>query len=349
MKKLTFFLPLFLLLTFSLFAQAPQAICYQAAAKDATGKDLIQQDISIRASIMRGDPNGILEWQESHEITTDDFGLFSIEVGKGLYLGGNQTELQNIKWSNGKFWLSIEMDPLGGTDFTFMGATKIISVPYSLFANKAGTAADDLDRDSTNEIQTLTFQDNVLSISGGNSVALSTGAPFTAPGSSYDLPQGVMGENVVLTDQVFNVPPGKNLYLLAAGTAMKIHGLGTPGADFVIHPTAPNMPIFGPGDEISECECTGVLIDTIPGLEPVIIDLTTSSGYSVPSDKVLFIKSGLPDDVPGRLQINNQEMEFFKPDRIRGSLIICFPEGIFIKKPASYPELVLTGYLVDKI
>ena len=447
------------LFSISLSAQAPQAVCYQAIAKDNQGADLIGQDISIRASIVRGNPTGVVEWEEIHTPTTDQFGLFTLNIGEGSNTGnGAQADFADIDWGNGVYWLRIEMDPFGGMNFDLMGATRIISVPYAIHSNTAGhaasadvadvanfadtanvanlainalsadvahfadtsnvanialnamnaetsmvsqttlqainsdtalytqvaaTALDDDDRDpkneiqtlqldgdtlqlvdaagdvapgasivlgdnsSTNELQELEFNNGVISISGGNSINLTTSQMFGAPGASADFPQGILGTNIVLLDQLYTVPNGKTLFVTAGSPNMKIQGYGFPGAGFIVHPTAPNMPIFPAGTQISECFCTGLLIDESPIVTPVIIDLTTTAGYSVPEGKTLFVKSGIPNDLPGRLIIDDQEMEFFRPNLSRGSRIITLPENVLLKKPALYSEMVLTGYLIS--
>ena len=63
MKKHLLLNTLCMLFAYAALAQVPQAICYQAAAKDPTGADLISTSISIRASIVQGGPNGQAEWQ----------------------------------------------------------------------------------------------------------------------------------------------------------------------------------------------------------------------------------------------------------------------------------------------
>ena len=60
MKKLF----LLLLLTPILaFTQVPQGVRYQGVATDAAGFELINQSISIRASVISGSATGTIEWQ----------------------------------------------------------------------------------------------------------------------------------------------------------------------------------------------------------------------------------------------------------------------------------------------
>ena len=173
---------LLLLITSLVLAQAPQQICYQAAAKDATGTDLISQSISIRASILKNNSAGPPEWIETHSVVTDAFGLFSINVGQGLYSGGNQTIFEEIDWGSGNYWLKIELDASGGQNYVFMGSSQMLSVPYALYAAsaaRAATALDDEDKDATNELQTLELQDGNLNLLDVNGNAVGTSIDLT--------------------------------------------------------------------------------------------------------------------------------------------------------------------------
>src|SRR6185436_16835653 len=44
-----------------------------------------------------------------------------------------------ITWGSGNKYLQVEMDPTGGTAYTNMGTQQLVSVPYSQYANTAGT------------------------------------------------------------------------------------------------------------------------------------------------------------------------------------------------------------------
>ena len=76
MKKLFLFL---LSLPFLMFAQSPQGVGYQGVATDLNGVELINQTISIQASVLSSSATGNVEWQEQHSVTTDAFGLFIID------------------------------------------------------------------------------------------------------------------------------------------------------------------------------------------------------------------------------------------------------------------------------
>ena len=125
----------------SLSAQVPQAVCYQAVATDATGVELVSAPVGIRFSVLQGALNGPLIWQETHSTTTDDFGLFNLDIGTGERTDGTVAEFSDISWRNGPYFLRVEMDAAGGSNFVFMGANQLLSVPYSLYAE--GSARSD--------------------------------------------------------------------------------------------------------------------------------------------------------------------------------------------------------------
>ena len=135
MKRLFLIL---LLLPCLLFAQVPQGVGYQGVATDAAGFELINQSISIRASVISGSATGAIEWQETHNTTTDTFGLFTLTIGQGISTGtGAQSNFSDITWGASTHFLKIEMDVNGGTNYLHMGTNQMMSVPYSLYAKNA--------------------------------------------------------------------------------------------------------------------------------------------------------------------------------------------------------------------
>lgn len=141
-KNCTLILPLFFsLVSGLLMAQTPQAFSYQAVATDNRGKELVNRAIGIRASILRGSPSGQAVWVETHQVTTDDFGLFTIPVGQGAPQPGAGPAFSAIDWSAGPYFLRIDMDADGGSNYAFVGASQLLSVPYALYSEHAAKAA----------------------------------------------------------------------------------------------------------------------------------------------------------------------------------------------------------------
>ena len=97
---------LFLTLTIGLWAQAPQSINYQAVARDASGQIMDAQSGMVRVSILDA-VGGNIMYQEEHAVTTNQFGLFTIAIGKGTALQGS---FSAINWGAGDRYLNIEAD-----------------------------------------------------------------------------------------------------------------------------------------------------------------------------------------------------------------------------------------------
>ncbi len=131
-------------MSYSAWSQAPQSFKYQAVARDKSGQVLPDQNISLRISILQNTTNGPEIYREIHSVTTSELGLINIEVGHGKAPTGS---LSSIEWSTGSHFLRVEMDQAGGTDFELMGVSQLLSVPYALYAEKAGSGKREADLD----------------------------------------------------------------------------------------------------------------------------------------------------------------------------------------------------------
>ena len=160
-------------IAYSILAQSPNGISYQAVATDTDGVELANQNISVRFTIVSGTPSGVYEYVEVHTATTDEYGLFNLVIGQGSYDSGNAFSLEAIDWGGNTHYLKVDMDPDGGNLFVNMGTQQMMSVPYALYAETSGSGGgEDADSDPTNEIQTLSIEGDQLSISGGNTVEI---------------------------------------------------------------------------------------------------------------------------------------------------------------------------------
>jgi hypothetical protein len=118
-----------LILTLSVRAQTPQGFTYQAVVRDGGGALLTNQTIIVEFKVLQ---NGQLVYHESHNSSTNDYGLFTNVVGSGSVLSG---DFAQIDWSLGAYELNVQVDP--GVGLTDLGTNTLYSVPYSLYAQKA--------------------------------------------------------------------------------------------------------------------------------------------------------------------------------------------------------------------
>lgn len=134
MKTLLFSIVL-IFLAESSQAQAPQMFSFQGAARNASGQPVENSFINLRFKIHQTAVDGPIIYQEVKETNTTSGGLFTVDIGSGFVEAGN---LDNIDWGIGSYFLSVEIDPTGGSNFIYVGVTQLLSVPYSLHANQAG-------------------------------------------------------------------------------------------------------------------------------------------------------------------------------------------------------------------
>ena len=79
-----------------LFAQAPEGMNYQAVARDASGAILPNQNVSLKITITDGN-GGSAVYRETHSATTNQFGLFTLNIGSGTVLLGT---FATINWKS---------------------------------------------------------------------------------------------------------------------------------------------------------------------------------------------------------------------------------------------------------
>lgn len=117
-------------------AQSPQLLSYQAVVRDAGNILVTQSPVGMRVSILQGSPNGPAVYVETHAPTTNANGLASVAVGGGTVVSGSMVA---IDWSAGPYFIKTETDPAGGTAYSIVGTTQLLSVPYALYASNAGS------------------------------------------------------------------------------------------------------------------------------------------------------------------------------------------------------------------
>lgn len=131
-------LPFLLSVTYILpvFSQSiPSDFKYQGVARDNAGGVIVNTALSVRLGIESGSPGGTLEWEETHAVTTNSFGLFNLFIGTGTSTGsGNLSSFTEIDWGSNPFWLKTEIDL--GSGYTYMGTSSFSSVPYAHTSQK---------------------------------------------------------------------------------------------------------------------------------------------------------------------------------------------------------------------
>lgn len=125
--------------TFSLstvWAQAPQKMNYQALIRNSSNALVTSTPVGMKISVLKGSATGIVAFSETQSPSTNANGLVSIEIGAGTLVTGS---FSSIDWANGPYFIKTETDPAGGTNYTIVGTSQLLSVPYALYAEHSGT------------------------------------------------------------------------------------------------------------------------------------------------------------------------------------------------------------------
>ena len=122
-----------LLLTMSVFAQAPEKMSYQAVIRN-TSNNLVTTTVGMKISILQTTATGTAVYVETQNPTPNINGLVSIEIGGGSVVSGT---MAGINWANGPYFIKTETDPTGGSSYTITGTSQLLSVPYALHAKTA--------------------------------------------------------------------------------------------------------------------------------------------------------------------------------------------------------------------
>lgn len=123
-----------LLMSASVFAQAPEKMSYQAVVRDGSNALVTSTAVGMQISILQGSASGTAVYVETQMPTTNANGLVSLEIGSGTVVSGDFT---TIDWANGPYFIKTETDPTGGVSYTITGTSQLLSVPYALHATTA--------------------------------------------------------------------------------------------------------------------------------------------------------------------------------------------------------------------
>lgn len=136
MKKLYISIILLLALYAGSFAQdGLTGTNYQAVVRNANGTVLPNTSMTVRISILGGSANGVVQYEETHEVTTNALGLFTLQIGKGNASTGT---FAGVPWSNANQYVKVEVNT--GSGFAVLGTSQLMSVPYALYSANPGPA-----------------------------------------------------------------------------------------------------------------------------------------------------------------------------------------------------------------
>ena len=161
MKRLLLQVALFLFCIL-LNAQVPQGFNYQAIARDEAGDPIINTTIPVQLTIQSDTLGGTVFWQELHsEVTTNNIGLFTLIVGKGVKQSGEAATFDAIDWTVTPKFIKTEVD-FGG--WINMGSSRLWAVPYSMVAKDLSGSVNKL----TVEGETTSMEEALFEVKNKN-------------------------------------------------------------------------------------------------------------------------------------------------------------------------------------
>ena len=123
-----------------LFSQneSSNGISYQGVARDAQGGILSNQPISVIFRIVDNPQGEGQLYQETHNVTTDSYGLFNLSVGSGEQ---EQYSYDEIQWGSYDYCgLAVSIDFNNDGVYAEMGVMKMEDVPTAKWAKKSEQA-----------------------------------------------------------------------------------------------------------------------------------------------------------------------------------------------------------------
>jgi hypothetical protein len=198
-----------LLITTLNFAQ--QGINYKALIKDDLGNVVANQEVTLRFSILDALSGGtILSQNLYNDVMTDANGIVIVNIGSGGLQSLSYGLFNEIDWGSHAHFLRVEIDINGGANFTDIGTTEFMAVPYAKHAsvadnisfktinnvtsNSAGDTAIDnfvfgstqLNNDFSTDYGARMFFDRIRGAFRAGSTPLDTADPNNGVGTEWD-------------------------------------------------------------------------------------------------------------------------------------------------------------------
>jgi len=192
-------------------AQAPYKFNYQGSARNSSGIAIASQTIALRISILDKTSSGAVVYSETQSTVTNAFGLYNVAIGSGTPVSGSITA---VNWADGDKYMKVEMDPAGGTAYVNLGTSQLLSVPYAVRSEDAGSVV--IYGNGTSNANKMVIQhspqyptwglqysdslDKFRFLSGGyNMLEVNLGAQKTIVNGALQVTSGAPGVDKVLT------------------------------------------------------------------------------------------------------------------------------------------------------
>jgi hypothetical protein len=250
----------------------PELISYQGIARDASGNPLVNKPIGIQLKIHQGAANGAVVFTETHSVTTNSLGLFSLQIGSA-----DTSAFQSILWNNGPYFLEVLMDPNGGNAHTSIGTQQLLSVPYALYSKSSYSSA-------------IAF----VSYTTQNAPPISISSNTSATSTTLTLTQGSNTSSVQID---FPAPPPPSISITSASPSI-VSVSPSSGNAFTISATPPS---FTSSNGITNITGTypDYTVTTTPSLSILGNSLSISGGNTVTLPTPTIIGDGIASITSG--------------------------------------------------
>jgi hypothetical protein len=244
MRKL-FAILVAVLLTATVWAQAPQKMSYQAVIRNAGGNLATSIQIGMEINIHQGSPTGTIVYTETQTPTTNSNGLISIEIGGGA-------GFSSINWGGDTYFIETKtavVPPL--TTYTIIGVSQLLSVPYALHAKTAETITGTITESdpiyTNSQAANITANDitKLSNLSGTNTgdqdltglattTSVSTGL---ATKVDKETGKGLSTNDYTTAEQTKLAAIDGSETKVTAGTNITVTGAGTTASPYVVNAT----------------------------------------------------------------------------------------------------------------
>jgi len=225
----------FFLMTLNCLPQSPQGFQYQAIIRDNEGNLSINQEVTLRISVIQNSSDGEVVYQEEQITTTNQSGLINLAIGTG---NPAINVFKDIVWSHGKYFLGIELRFSVSGIYQQLGVCQLLSVPYALYAEESGLknlpALSQMQIDSLEVVPgtvVLNISTNCLNYFTGSAWMEMCGSCTPQPSDSFaGEDQSIIGTETFL---YANQPQfGTGLWQIISGNGGLIAEPSEPGSQF---------------------------------------------------------------------------------------------------------------------
>ena len=239
MKRILLSLVAIATISLSSFGQSPEGFKYQAVVRDAVNAILSNQAVGMRLTIQQGAIGGTAVYTETFAITTNTYGLVNLEIGTGT----TTDDFTIIDWANGPFFIETAADITGGTSYTVMGTSQLMSVPYALYAKTSGNGAGPQGPAGIDGTNGTNGTDGIDGVDGAVGATGAQGPIGNDGAVGATGPQGPIGNNGAVGATGPQGPIGNDGAVgiggvTSAGTGISVTGAGTVGSPYVVSTTS---------------------------------------------------------------------------------------------------------------